>query len=366
MIRAIITILTVAAAGAAGLYGGDAMLDTFLPDKAEARPEEPLRRNAARVSLARAERQAISETVEAVGTTLAERSVSLRPASEGRIVELGFETGSRVNEGDLLVQFDDRAERAALKQAEATYVRAQGDLERARSLSERNVTSTATLEQARAELLAAEAAVEAAQKAVDDRRIIAPFAGTTGITDLDVGQRIDGTTVITTLDDLSAVEIAFSLPETYYGRAKPGLTVEATTAAYPGRTFTGTVSQIGTRIDPATRAFPLRARIENQERALAAGMFMNVQVELGERRSVTVPEQGIVGRGNANYVFVAENGTARRQEVEIGRRLGESVEIVEGLEENARVVVGGIQAIEDGDAIDPVEAAAPDPRRPIG
>lgn len=360
MIRLVLILLSLAGGAGAGIYGLGAVLDRTSEGSAarSERQSGPVKVRVVEVGVA-----TVTDTVEAVGTTRAVRAIDVRPEISGLITEIDFETGERVEAGERLVQFDDRAERAELKRVRAVLEEARGALDRAETLQERNVTSEASLETARANFLAAQAGVEAAQNAVDDRRILAPFGGTTGLVTLDIGQYIAATTIVTTLDDLSTVEIAFALPEPYFSRVDTGLTVEATNAAYPDRTFTGKVSEVGTRIAPSTRAFDVRATIGNRDGSLVTGMFMNVRAALGSRRSVTVPEQSIVDRADETFVFVAQDGIARRVEVVVGRRLGDDVEILDGLEAGQRVVVAGVQSVEDGAPIVAVSDAPTD--RPV-
>ncbi len=344
-------LVIVAGTAVASYFGAGPVLELVLGSEdqgergGEATPEPVA------VDVVRARTRTVPETTEAVGTSQALQSVEIRPDGDGRIAEIGFETGEELAAGALMVQLDDRAEDAALKRARAELAEAEGGLDRATTLEDRNVTSEAAVEAERASYLVAEAAVEAAQNAVADRRIVAPFGGTAGFSDLDLGQWVEAGEVLTTLDDLSAIEVAFALPEPYFAKVRPGRPVSATTAAYPDRTFTGEVSEVATRIDPSTRAFRVRASLANDDRALVGGLFMSVTMELGERQSVVVPETAIVREGEETYLFVVEDGTARRVVVSVGRQLGEEVEILEGLTDGQEVVTGGIQRLGDGAAV---------------
>jgi membrane fusion protein (multidrug efflux system) len=339
----------VAVAAAAGYFGAGPALD-FLTGAAgsEESDREP---QAVRVAVAEARERTIDETVAAVGTARAIRSVEIRPEQDGRIVEIAFRAGERVEAGAVLARLDDRAERAALAEARAALADAEGTPAREQELVERGVTSEATLESTRAAYRTAEAAVERAREALADRILRAPFSGTTDLTPLDEGQFIEAGTRVTTLDDLTSVEIAFAIPEPYFARVAPGLAVEARSAAFPQRVFSGAIDEVGTRIDPATRAFPVRATLQNHDGALASGLFMQVGVVLETRRAVVVPEESVLRLEDAAFVFLAEDGTARRREVTVGARSDGDLEIVDGLRPGARVLTGGLQDVEDGSAI---------------
>lgn len=286
----------------------------------------------------------------AVGTTRAVRSVELTPRAAGVVADLDIPSGTRVAAGYGLVQLDDRAERAVLRQVEARLGDARSAVERARRLAERDVTADVTLETAEATLALVEAELDAARVAVEDRVIVAPFEGTLGISDIELGQRLETTDVVASLDDLSAVEIVFTVPEMLFGSVERGQSIRATGAG-GDRSFEGEVEIVGTRIDPVARFFEVRGRFPNDDGALATGMFMNVELALEERRSVTVPEVAVVNVGTQVFVFVAEDGVAREREVRVGLHVDGDVEILEGVEAGEIVLTSGLQSLRDGDSV---------------
>ena len=208
-IRFLSAAVAVALAGAAGLYGTGALTDRFLP--ADAAPER--RDGPTRVRTVEAVRETVRDLAEAVGSTEAIQSIDLRPMSAGRVTSLAIREGAEVAAGDVLLALDDRAERAALSDAEASLSEARRIEERARLLAEQNVSSAASLETAEAVVLRAEAAVELARKNLEDRRIVAPFAGRVGLADVDLGEMVETATVVTSLDDLSRIDVTFALLE---------------------------------------------------------------------------------------------------------------------------------------------------------
>lgn len=302
--------------------------------------------------------------VEAVGSTNALRAVDIVPLASGRIVELTFEPGQRVEAGAVLARLDDDIQRANLAEAEAGLTEARQALERGRTLRQRNTVAEASVETLIAREATAQAALDRARRQLTDREIAAPFEGIVGLKRVEVGGRVEDGTVITTLDDLSEVELEFALPETLYGQVRHGLTVFATSAAFSGRDFEGRVSNIDSRIDRTSRAFRVRARLPNPDLALPAGMFMLLSVVIDEREAVKVPEEAIVAEGDRTFVFVAENGRAVRRDVRLGQREVGSVEIVEGVSEGERVVTQGTMRLRDGAPIHAVGEAAEEGEAP--
>ncbi len=290
----------------------------------------------------------IETRLEAVGTTRALQAVEIVPLTNGRVVEIAFEPGQKVIEGAVLVRLDDEIERANLTEAEATLAQATFAEERALTLSQTNTISRAQVEQLTAASATAQAAVDRARRRLADRTVRAPFDGMVGLGDVEIGARVDDDTTITTLDDLSQVEIEFSLPETVFGQIIPGLAITADSAAFPGRVFEGEIASIDSRIDQNSRSFKVRALVPNSQTLLPAGMFMHLTVMLDQRSALMVAEQALVAEAGQNFLFVIEDGKALRRDVKIGRREVGAVEITQGLAEGEVIVVKGVQKLRDG------------------
>lgn len=298
-----------------------------------------------------------ADRIRAVGTTRALRSVEIFPMASGRVEEVVFAAGQHVEAGDLLLRLDDGAERAALDSARATLAEASAALDRARRLVNSNVASDASQEATRAMMLRAEAEVAQAEVALAHRIVRAPFAGIVGRTDLEVGSRAESATPIVWLDDLSEVEIAFTVPERHRASMRVDQPAQAATDAFPGRVFEGRVSEIATRVEEATRSVTVRARLPNDDEALVTGMFMNVTLFLNERSAPAVPEAALSVEGLHAFVHVVADGAVERREVRTGASADGRVEIAEGLSAGEAVAVSNLHRLSDGAAVE-VERAA--------
>ena len=300
------------------------------------------------VETAAAEQQDLFSTIEAVGTSMARQSIEVVSLASGRVREVSFQPGQNVAAGDVLLKLDDEIERADLNQAEATLREAKLALDRAVTLRKQNAVSEAALDEAQSRMATAEAELDRAKRRLADRTLRAPFDGIMGMRQVDAGARVSDSTVITTLDDLSEIEIEFSISETLYSEIQLGLAVVATAAAYPDRRFAGAVTSIDSRIDPVGRSFKVRATLPNEDLALPAGMYMHVTLELDSRTAVVVPETAIVPEGGKSYVYVVQEGVAERREVSLGARQPGSVEVAAGIEAGDIVVTSGTQSLRPG------------------
>ncbi|WP_413205865.1 efflux RND transporter periplasmic adaptor subunit [Rhodospirillum sp. A1_3_36] len=349
-----IVVVMVLLAAVAGVFYGEGLLFPQGDGKAASRAERPIPVETVAVTTTR-----LADRVEAVGTTRAHLAVDIVPVADGRVTELAFAPGARVEANQVLVRLDDGAEQADLEEAEAALLQANQALTRGRALrSGKNIAQSTVDELANAQA-GALARVDRARKALSDRVIIAPFSGVVGFHEVEVGARVESGQMITTLDDLAVVEVDFSVPEIHYGDLHPGLAVRATTQAYPDRVFEGVVDRVDTRVGDVSRAFRVRASLPNPEGLLPSGLFVNVDVILTERDVPTIPEEAILAEAAGSVVFVVKDGRASRRPIVTGARADGRVEVREGLEEGEDIVRLGIHRMRDGVLVSRVGETTP-------
>lgn len=354
-LKIVIGLVLITAAGIAGFALTGTMLVPH-PEPAQAAQGEA----ALAVAIVSPRKMAFTDTIHAVGTTRAIRAVELHPDAAGRVVELAISPGARVTERDLLLRLDDGTARATLKSAEATLTEARAAAERQNRLHESGNVSEATHLAAQAALQRAGAERDLAREALENRRLRAPFEGVVGLSDLTEGEFVDTTTIVTTLDDLSVIEVDFQVPEQAYPELHPGLGVELRSAAWPDRIFRGGISALDTRIDAGTRSLALRARIDNADGALRAGMFMDVTIVLDSHERPAVPERALTVEGPRTTIFTVEDGVARQVEIETGQSRDGLVEVTSGLDSADEVVVNNLHRLSDGMAVAPQPAMGAD------
>jgi len=292
------------------------------------------------------------DSIEAVGTATANESIIVTAKVTEKLSSLNFEDGRFVEAGTIIAELTDDEAGADLTEARASLKEAEQQFERISGLFDRGNTTRAALDQAVSARDRAAARVEALEARMADRLIRAPFAGVLGLRMVSPGTLVRPGDEITTLDDISIIKLDFSVPETFLGSLVPGLEVTAKSAAYPDREFIGTISAIGTRIDPVTRTAQVRAEIPNSDSTLKPGMLMTTQVLQNRRQSMKVPEESLVPINRDNFVFVVRDGERGPQieqvKVEIGGRRPGYVEILDGLALGDRVVTEGTNRVREG------------------
>ena len=286
--------------------------------------------------------------VEAVGTSRAVLSAELYPAASGEVVAVNFEPGQIVRKGDVLVQLDSREEKLAVGLAEIKLADATRLYERYSQSADSGAVLPTTLDTARAAMETARLELERAKVALDDRAIEAVFDGHVGTTDVDPGDRVSPTTMITTLDDRSSLLVSFEVPEAFIGELTVGekIRLETWSAAMPA--VTGEVVDIGSRIDPRNRTFVARARVENPDDMLRPGMSFRVSADVEGERFAVVPETAVLWGADGAYVWSIVDGKAQRTPVKVVQRREGRVLIDGDLGANGMVVVEGTQRMRNG------------------
>ncbi|WP_203142103.1 efflux RND transporter periplasmic adaptor subunit [Marinobacter mangrovi] len=315
-------------------------------------------RPATKVNVVHPRMAEVQDVVEAVGTLQAREDIMITAEVSGRIVELNFDPGKPVRKGQLLVQLDDRQARADLQVAQAQLQDARTKFNRASRLQSNNSISQSQVDELRTALSVAEAQKAAAEVRLENHRIEAPFAGVVGLRNISVGAYLEAGDSIATLDAVDPMELAFSIPERYLGQISLGQPLQSSTAAYQGKSFDGRLAELDSRLNPLSRALPVKALISNPDGLLRPGLFMAVSLTLDTRRALVIPEQAIMTRGDTQYVFTAVDGTARRQILKLGTRSPGRVEVISGLAEDDAVVITGQDRLSSGDALDVLEGGA--------
>ncbi len=301
------------------------------------------------VELIEARLGTVENAVDAVGSTLARESVDVVAEVAGRLAGIGFEEGQRVSQGDVLFELDRSREEAELREAIAQRDDVRTKLRRAQALREDGSVPQAQVDELAAGLDSAEARVAVSRIRLQERTILAPFDGITGLREVSLGAFVAAGTRLTTLDDLSVVRLDFSVPERFLSGLQPGLRVDARNVGFGDETFEGRVTRVGSRVDPVSRSVRVQAEIPNDDGMLRSGMFMTTRLVLGQRDdAVLIPEEALLSEGARMYVFLVVDETARRVEVNTGQRRQGMVEIREGVSEGDQVVTAGLQRLRDG------------------
>jgi membrane fusion protein, multidrug efflux system len=309
---------------------------------------------------------------EFTGRIEAVKSVELRPRVSGYIEQVNFTEGGEVEQGAVLFVIDQRTYRAALAGAQAELVRAQSQAElarselvRARELAEARAISTeeleqkaATLAQSKANVRAAQAAVDVASLELEFTEVRAPISGRAGRALVTAGNLAQAdATRLTTIVSLDPVYVYFESDERTYlryvemerngERSNGGNPVRVALADETGYPHLGVLDYVDNQVDPATGTIRARALLANDDRRFTPGMFARVRLlGSGTYSATMIDDKAVLTDQDRKYVYVVgDDGLAQRRDVRAGRMV-EGLRVIEaGLAPGDRVIVHGVQKV---------------------
>lgn len=215
------------------------------------------------VEVAKVEASRLQDDAQAVGSLRSKQNVMLRPEVSGRVQTLGFTDGGRVRRGDVIVQLEDGLQRAEVRQAEAQMSIARANLKRNQELVAQNFVAQRVVDEAAAQLQVVEAQMSLACARWDRMRVIAPFDGTVGIRNVNIGDYVRDGADLVNLEDLSAMFVDFRMPERFIGKLRREQSIELQLDAMPGRQFKAKVEAIDPQLDANGRSVLVRAVLPN-------------------------------------------------------------------------------------------------------
>ena len=299
--------------------------------------------------------------LSAIATVAAVHGVTVSADLPGIVGRIEFESGRRVQAGDVLVRLDTSQEREQLASAEAQRDLTHLNLDRSRQLLAKQVISQAEFDRAEAETKQADAAVRETQARIQRKTIRAPFAGVLGLRQVDLGQYLNGGDAVVPLQSMDPVYINFSLPQQDVPSLRLGARVKVTAEDIDVGGAEGAITAMNSVVDEATRNVQVQATFRNPTGVLRPGMFVRVEASLGRDESVIgLPASAVNYAPYGNSVFVVTdmkgvNGKPYRgveqRFVQLGPRRGDQVAVRSGLKPGEEIVTSGGFKLRSGAAV---------------
>ena len=297
----------------------------------------------------------LSGEIEALGDLQAINNVNLTAQVTDYIVAISFQDGQRVYQGDVLIKLDDNDEQALLAEEQARLAEAQRQVKRLSTLTAKNVSSKSALDTQKSLVAISKAKIQGIQNAIDKRTIKAPFNGVMGLRRVSVGSLAQPGMQLATLDEDQQMKLDFNVSADQLSHLQPGLTVTATTTAYPDKTFSGTLVSLDSRVNPVTRMISGRVIVDNPDYLLKTGLLMRVNIAAEEKPAILIPEEALISEAGQHYVFVIDDTdnqtTVKKQAITIGERPAGFLAITDGLKAGQQVVIHGTLRIHDGSQV---------------
>lgn len=333
---------------------------------APAEGEQP--RPALTVTVTKPQRESLPIRLQANGNIAAWQEASVGAEVNGlRLSTVNVNVGDTVRKGQVLAEFvrettqaDTLQARASLMQAEASYQNAKADADRARAIENTGALSKSQVAQyltqekvSLAQWEAARAALGATEVRLGNTRVLAPDDGVISARGATVGAVVAAGQELFRLVRQGRLEWRGEVTPNEVDRIRIGQAVAVTAAT--GREVQGKVRAIAPSADPQTRNILVFVDLPRHGE-LKANTFAHGSFDLGQSEALTVSSQSVVVRDGSNYVFaIDDQSRASQLKVRTGRRVGERVEILEGLKEDASVAVQGAGFLNEGDLVKVVQ-----------
>jgi RND family efflux transporter MFP subunit len=254
------------------------------------------------------------------------------------------EIGDFVKEGQILAEID----KAQLLQAQLQLQNQEVELQRLKSLYEEGGLSQSDYDAIQMQYNVLKTQVE---NLVENTTLRSPINGVVTARNYDVGDMYAMSMPIFAVEQIVPVKLLIGISETDYSKVKKGDAVTVAADAIPDKTFYGKISRIYPTVDPATRTFTVEVKIDNTYKTLRPGMFARATVNFGSNNSVVIPDVAVVkqqGSGERFVYVLNEDNTVTYKKVVLGRRMGAEYEVLEGLQDGDRIVIGGQIRLKDG------------------
>ncbi|MBU2494159.1 MAG: efflux RND transporter periplasmic adaptor subunit [Bacteroidetes bacterium] len=276
------------------------------------------------------------------GTLIGNEEVLLRSETSGKVTEILFVEGKKVNKGDLLVKINDAELQATLKKNFIKEELAKDKEFRAKQLLEKKLTSQQEYDVALNELNSVRADIEYTKALIAKTEIHAPFDGIIGLRSVSIGSYITPQTQVATLQSINPIKIDFAIPQKYYNEVKEGKEIEFK-LPNTNKLFNGKIYAVEPKIDQTTRTLQVRAIASNNQALLSPGAYVEIDIVLSNiNNAFMVPTDAIVPDIQGEKVFLYKNGKAVPQIVKTGIRTEASIQLISGVEKGDTVIVSGI------------------------
>jgi membrane fusion protein (multidrug efflux system) len=294
------------------------------------------------------EPQAIENNIRISGAILANESIALRSEISGKIEQIFFEEGQRVQKGDLILSINDEEISAQVERLRFTQQLNEGIEYRQRQLLEKEAISREEYDIALTTSKTTSSDLKEREARLSKHKILAPFDGIIGLRQVSEGSYISPSDLVANLYSINPIKVEFAVPGKYTSLVDVGdrisFTVESTS-----KTFQGSIYATEPKIDPQTRTLKIRAICRNDKEELIPGQFASINYILDVLPdALMVPSEAVIPELNSHKVFVYKSGVVKQETVEIGLRTDKEVQLVSGISPGDTVIVTGILQVRQG------------------
>jgi membrane fusion protein (multidrug efflux system) len=292
-------------------------------------------------------------TYETVGAVQAVQGTEVSPIVSGMVTKILFNSGDIVKKNQVLIILDTDVQQAQVSQARALANYDKQTYERYKTLFHQGVVSAQDLDQSASSYGQALASLHQQEALLEQKYIVAPFAGRVGIRDVSLGQYLNAGTMVTNIQSINPMYINFQVPEQFLTQLYLGQPVRMTIDTFPGVIFKGKISAFDAQVADNTKSITVQATAPNIDKKamMLPGMQVNIAVILPQKgKVIAIPQQALNYSLYGNTVFVIKPSTDKQGKPDViasqvavtpGDQQGNLVEIFSGLNKGDEIVVDG-------------------------
>lgn len=314
-------------------------------------PIQSQQRLALQINAIALKQQSLSDQIISTGSTIPDEEVNLSFESSGKIVNIYFNEGTHVKQGDLLAKINDKPLQAQLKKLEAQIPLAKERVFRQGTLLQKDAVSQEAYEQVTTEYEMLMAEIELVKANILQTELRAPFNGIIGLRFVSEGAYATPSTVIANLTKISPLKIEFSIPESYATDISNGTPITFYMEASDGmiQRYRANVYAVEGKVDITTRTLKVRALYPNTDGSILPGRYLSVEVTKREiKDAIAVPSEAIIPEMGKNIVYLYKNGEAWPTEIIAGLRTESQVQVLDGLQVGDTVITTGVMQLRTG------------------
>lgn len=289
-----------------------------------------------------------SSKIKITGELLPTEVVELKSPLSGTVMKIYFTEGQIVKKGEILVEIDHRAYKAKKKGLESQLKVAESNLQRKKELIGLGGVSAEELEKTNSEVIQLQSEIEELNILIDLSIIKAPFNGQVGMRNFSEGTFMAQGTTITKIYQNDRLKLDLNIPAKYAASIKKNQQIKVYSKILSD-SLSAEIYAIEPGINPKNRSLKVRAMIENNEKKLYSGDFVEAIIPINySEKAMLIPSQALISELNAHVVYILKDGISKKQIVEIGNRTSKKIQILSGVSVGDSVIITGLMKISDG------------------
>ncbi len=292
----------------------------------------------------------VSQQLIKTGNLIPYREAEIMATAAGKVMKVNFELGSAVRQGAVMVQVDNQLKELSLEATQLNVEKLKKDVNRYNTLYAGNATTELQVNDTKYNYDNAVNQAEQIKKQISDATVKAPISGRIVKKNIEPGEYVNVGASLGTVLDISRLKVQVLVNESDVYTLKEGNSVKLTTSVFPDRVFNGRISYIAPQGDEQHN-YPVEITIQNGN-TLKAGTFVNVDFsQKSNQRALQIPRSALVESVKNPYVYVVEGQVVKQRKIQVGRELGDTIEVLSGLNAGEKVVTTGQINLSEGSAV---------------